>query len=392
MACSSSRWREGFGEFWWMWKWLVLHHGGEKGRLVPCSDSGDRHFELRQGVKGHGTWPSEWQVASVWKIPRIQWCPGWAEDCMGLDHGGEVSDCGKQRDVEDGATWWVVNSYEPGQSHTKKRPKKRNMSGTRWLNPIKRPKNQVAGIQHAIVFPRQMSVAKLGRSVIGSVIFIRKVRVEKRRIRVFQPLPSSLAAFRSAIHSTGNGFPGGTGFGIHLPADECSVISWWPGTVSVVSNGRVQRIRCGMPGRRNRDVSGWDVSRNGGSRWRSLFPVRFGVIRVQVQTRWRRAGRAIWSGIRWRKTCRGPVASRRAKPVDMFDHGNWPGPFWRTSRHRFLRRCNGTWGRGTGSLFGTWGRMGIIMRMTKILYHVDVLARWSLYWSEVPLGVDPDVR
>ena len=28
---------------------------------------------------------------------------------MELDHGWEGSDCGKQRDVEDGATWWVLN-------------------------------------------------------------------------------------------------------------------------------------------------------------------------------------------------------------------------------------------------------------------------------------------
>ena len=180
---------------------------------------------------------------------------------MGLDHGWEANDCGKHRDVKVGATWWGVYSYEHKKG-TKKEEHVKNM--IKSLNKTQEPGGSDPAMP--LFFQRQMSGAKLGRSVIGSVVFIRKVRVEKRRIRVFQPLPSSLAAFRSAIHSTGNGFPGGTGFGIHLPADECSVISWWPGTVSVVSNGWVQRIGCGMRGRGTRDVSGWDVSRDGGSR------------------------------------------------------------------------------------------------------------------------------
>ena len=83
---------------------------------------------------------------------------------------------------------------------------------------------------------------------------------------VFQPLPSSLAAFRSAVHSTGDGFPGRTGFGVHLPPDECFIIGSWPWAISMINNGWIKWIGIGMCGRGAKSVSGRDMSRDGGSR------------------------------------------------------------------------------------------------------------------------------
>ena len=59
---------------------------------------------------------------------------------MELDHGWKEIDCGKQRDVEDGATWWVIKSYEPGQSYKKGTKKEGHVRNK--INSHKRPKTR----------------------------------------------------------------------------------------------------------------------------------------------------------------------------------------------------------------------------------------------------------
>ena len=102
-----------------------------------------------------------------------------------------------------------------------------------------------------------------------------------RSLTVLQPLPTSLAAVGCAIQLICYCFPRGTGLGVHLESNQCSIISRWPRTIAMVGNSWIERIGCRMCRICSIDTCWRNVARNRSGWGWSFVPVR--IIRVDLE-------------------------------------------------------------------------------------------------------------